>query len=743
MSGLWARAVRAGAVCLATLGVGAVTSGQVQVGTNVVVALTTNQTLFAPGDLFELGRTLDLVRPSAQAQGDLYVRLEDPAGRVMYLGGDPDRFVESAAAGGGTVFSAASPAFRSSPWPLDTVRGLSGRLSIRRTILAGLVPEGLGPGTYTFEATLLRPGGDPRDPSAVITTSVPINVSVGAPTRVGHAAIRVTSKVVGVASNPRTNTVAVARNPGILSLLNLATERVVFSTALLDPGDVTLSQGLDWAGSQAAVAVNSRTNVAVVTNAQPIYAGLPSFLPSVWLVDLSSGSVIERLALDPSPAIADPTRFSPGRCYFAFTAFNRTLSVRPLAINSRTNTAVVSSVTRVQPERTTLYVIDLARGTITARLAVEPRINSIAIDEIRNRLVGIRREDLYVLDLADLSSRVVPFPAGLERFCGASRTLAILPDTGEVVVTGATLQADNSTLGAVTAIDVDRGRAPAPIEVPRDLLRTVGAQDPVLVTDTRKVVVNATAAGLSLLALVDLDQRRVDESAVFKTSISLPTAALSPKGDALLLAGDADNLLILRPGGTPTDRPVGGLRVRVRDAGTDAALAGATVVVEGVGLAVVTSQTFPADFAAVPPGPQSVTVSASGFDPQTVSVTIEPGGTREVTVSLRPGGAFAPLRGRVLVESGPGASALAFAPSQGGIWHQALAGQPGVAIRIPGTDLLVLSGPDGTFRIERAPVGTFLVNAAAPGLLGTQEIVPIRRETDNQLVLTLLRTLGG
>ena len=97
---------RARWLCIAALsvllfGLAAVTSGQVQAGTNVVVALTTNQTLYAPGEPFELGRTLDLVRPSAQAQGDLFVRMQDPGGRVICLGSD--LFEQPVVHGTGTI----------------------------------------------------------------------------------------------------------------------------------------------------------------------------------------------------------------------------------------------------------------------------------------------------------------------------------------------------------------------------------------------------------------------------------------------------------------------------------------------------------------------------------------------------------------------------------------------------------------------------------------------------------------
>ena len=706
----------------------------VDTGTSLVVSLTTNQTRYAARDRFELSRILNVVRAGARAQGDLYVRMQDPAGQFFYLGGD--QFTDSTFAGAGTVRSATRPTFRSPPWPLDMVPGLNGSYFVRRTVLAGTLPAGISPGTYSFDATFVRPGGDPRDPSAVITTSLPISVSIGRPSRVGHSAIRVSSRVNGLAVNPGRNTVALARNPGILSLVNLGTERVVFSTPVLDPAEATLGQGLDWGGSFGVVAVNPQTNVAVVTNAQPVYGGLSSFTPFVALVNLSSGRVSARLALDPSPAIADPTDVRQG-CLSFFTIDNRVLAVRPLAINSRTNTAVVASVTRSQPERSLLYFIDLASATITGRFFVEPRLNSIAIDEARNRLIGLTNVSLLVLNLGDLSFRFVPFPGGCDRLYGGSRTLAILPDTGEVLLTGATRQADNSFKGTLTVIDVDQGRGTTPVELPG----SVSAQDPVLVADGREVLVIGLASGLSRLALVNLDQRRVD--GLFETSIGVPTTAIAPAGDAVLLGGDFENLLVLRPGGAAPARPAGGLRVSVKNAATGAALDGATVVVNDVGLAGLTNEGGPVDLAAVPPGPQSVVVSAAGFTSQTVSVVIEDGMTQEVTVRLQPGGAVVPLRGRVLVESVAAPATLSAAPARSALSRQALVGQPGVTIRIPGTTLQVVSGPDGTFRIEQAPVGTFIVDASATDFQGTQEIVPIRRDADNQLILTLLRTLGG
>ena len=709
------------------------------VGTNVLVTLTTNQTRYVPGDRFELGRTLNVVRGTAQAQGDLYVRVQDPAGQLLYFGGS--QFNQTSYAGGGSIRSATGRAFRSDPWPLDLVLGLSGPFFVRDTILAGTIPFGLLPGTYTFDATFVRPGGDPRDPSAVITTSIPIGVSVGTPSRVANSAIRVTSSIVGMAVNPRTNTVAVARDPGILSLVNLTTERPVFSTPVLDPEDAVLARGLNWGGSLGAVAVDPVTNIAVVTNAQPVYAPGGSFTPYVWLVDLSTGRLFRRFELDPSPAITDPTSGEP---LSFLTLNNRILVVRPAAINSRTSTVVVSSVAQANPEQTRLRFIDLSTATLDDRYVfVGPRINSIAIDEVRNRLIGIRSPrspndgQLFILDLRDRSPRFMGFPANLASFKGASRTLAILPDTGEVVVTGAVQKPDGSFVGAVTAIDVDRGRATTPVEVPN----TPSVQDPVLLPNTRLVLVNGLAAGLSRLALVDLDRGRADE--VFQTSISFPTATLSPASDALLLGGDAENLYVLRPGGTPPPRPVGGLRVRVLNGANGAAIDGATVVVDGVGLAGLTALGGPLDFPAVPPGSQTVIVSAAGFTPLTLPVAIDSGRSQEITASLQPGGAQALFRGRVLVEAGTTQATMRVAPDRTAISRQALIGQPGVTIRIPGTNLQVTSGPDGTFRIEQAPVGTFLVNTSAQGFQETQEIVTIRNEADNRLILTLLRTLGG
>jgi hypothetical protein len=710
-----------------------------EIGTNLLVTLTANQTSYAPGERFELGRTLNVVRATARAQGGLYVRVQDPAGRVAYLGGDPAQFRESVFPGKGTVRSPDTPAFRSDPWPLDIVPDLQGTFFVRRTVLATTVPDGLPAGTYTFDATFVRPGGDPRDPSAVITTSIPISVNVATPSRVGHSAIRVTSGIVGIAPNPRTNMAAVARDPGILSLVNLATERVVFSTPLLDPGEAALGQGLTWGGSLGAVAVNPVTNIAVVTNAQPVFAGVSSFTPFVALLDLSTGRVTAHLALDPSPAIADPRRRG---CLSWLVLNDRVLAVRPVVINSRTNTAVVASITQAQPERTTLYFVDLARAAITQRFFVEPRINSIAIDEARNRLIGIRSPDLpgfaefFVLDLADLTFRFVPFPGGLERFCGASRTLAILPDTGEVLVTGDRRQPDNTFVGAVTAIDVDRGRAAAPAEV----AGTTSAQDPVLLPGSRRVLVNGLAPGLSRLALVNVDQRRLE--GLFETSISAPIATLAPAADTFLLGGDLENLYVLRSGAAASERPVGGLRVQVRNAASGAALHEASVVVDGVGFAALTNRGS-VIFPAVPPGPQAVVVSAAGFDSQAARAVIEVGRTEEVSVALQPGGAVAPLRGRVLVEGGAGVGPLRLAPATVAPSRQALVGQPGVTIRIPGTILQVVSGSGGSFRIEQAPVGTFLVDATAQGFQDAREIVAIRRDADNQLLLTLLRTLGG
>lgn len=222
-----------------------------------------------------------------------------------------------------------------------------------------------------------------------------------------------------------------------------------------------------------------------------------------------------------------------------------------------------------------------------------------------------------------------------------------------------------------------------------------------------------------------------------------------------------------RIGAPPATGEVSGLDVTL---GAGSRVAGAVTVPGGavptIGFQILATETrtnrrFGLDgaecgatvFPAVPVGTRMVIASAQGFAPARQAVPGVDGQRGRVTLGLSPSGETAAVRGLVVEALAPGvvgpvvvrsgASVLDGDPERGNFSRQALVSVPGVTSRIPGTNLQVVSGPDGTFRIEQAPIGTCIVNSSAQGLQDPQAIVPIRRDADNQLVLTLLRTLGG
>jgi hypothetical protein len=73
----------------------------------------------------------------------------------------------------------------------------------------------------------------------------------------------------------------------------------------------------------------------------------------------------------------------------------------------------------------------------------------------------------------------------------------------------------------------------------------------------------------------------------------------------------------------------------VTNVGTVAPLSGATV--GGTGFSTTTDSNGNFTLAGVPPGPQTLTISRSGFSPATTDVTVEPGKTLSAgTIALLP-----------------------------------------------------------------------------------------------------------
>lgn len=719
----------------------------VTVASASVLELNLNQSLSGPGDPFVLTFR-------ASASGDPQTPLGLPTRGDIYLPIElPDRSL---------VYYTEEGQFAPTPLPLVRDFEVTPRLGRQVDILSGLLPPSLPRGTYTFRAIQVRTATNPLDPNSRVTSSLPIDLNFVTPSRLGNTAISIFSQADDVAVDPGTGTAAVTRMPGIVSQVSLLTNRLVQSIPVVEP---ERPEDRPWGGGSGHVALHPGRNLAVVTNAA-IVVGAAPYRPFVRIIDLATGR--SRAHLELGVTVSPDPSFGPAGIL---------LPADPIAINPRTDVAVVSTLSSQSPLRTTFSIVDLATPRLASTFTLDGLFHSIGINPETNQLVaggkvpflpgqapptftGIGRTQvgeptLDAVVIVDLASRAVTrqfllfaaFPFGTS-FTLSSRGVILSP-RGEAILAG-NGGFGASQVAAVATLDLATGRASELIPLRGALTATNVAFNP----RSNQAVVVGAGPGVFRTFLVDLTTRRVTGS--FDNTFDPLKVALNPADNGIIVTGASDSLFVLHPEALPVPPSFGSITLRVVNAATGTPVAGATVVVEATGIAALTAPDGTLPLPSVPPGQRVLTVSALGFAPAEELATVQVDQVTTATVALRPEGAFAPVQGRVveIVRASPtapggfpGRAALAaagVAKAQGPPgFGQGIQPIQGASISIPGTDIRVTAGPDGTFVIQGAPVGRFVLVAAAGGFRDSREIFRIERDLQNRVLLTLVRTLGG
>ena len=118
---------------------------------SVVATLNVNQTVFRPGDVLTLTMTTQPGLCASVGVADFYLAVLVPGGSAYMFDG--------------TNWVLVFDGVQLFPGALKLFRGNATTTNTSETIVSGVVPGSISPGTYTFVTVLVRVGGDPLDTS--------------------------------------------------------------------------------------------------------------------------------------------------------------------------------------------------------------------------------------------------------------------------------------------------------------------------------------------------------------------------------------------------------------------------------------------------------------------------------------------------------------------------------------------------------------------------------------------------
>ncbi len=577
-------------VCATLLACLAIGLGMPAIGRASRIGIRTNQIIYQPGDSVDLtlllGPTLMPTPLPALNRGDLYVQVTLPDGSILFL----DQNAQF------------TPAAR--PFRPDLFVATPSQTEIFSFPIAPVLPQG----TYTLLAFQVRTGSDPTNSANIISTGFPVGVAFIAPTSpVGRSVvIPLTSSISRVAVNPQTSagsTAILTRSPSSVSLVNLVTNKVVVSIATSRLLDLDRDIGL-----------NPATNVAVVP-----FRSTP---PSVGIIDLST-TQITTVNLPPLPNPANPGEF---------------VRISSIGIDVSRNRAVVGLFSNTASGRLESYsIINLAASTIISSVTINAStpIDSFVLGPTGTTLFGFGGVNAQTLVERNVATGDLIRSFSFGGFVLGK--IALLPAQNKLVIGTIPLVAPSVFRGiGLTTLDLGTGTITSPI-----VLSGTGIFG--------DLVINPINNRAILLGCPDPPNCLASQ--VF--TVNLATFAFSSRtipGTALVVALDISRGALVLPVDTfldvdqnvavPVLARTGRLSVTVRALETGTPIAGATVAIQGTGLAQVTTPgvfTFNipggASFPEVPAGPQTVSVSAFGFSLATMAVTIQAGQTSQITIS--------------------------------------------------------------------------------------------------------------
>jgi hypothetical protein len=543
----------------------------------------------------------------------------------------------------------------------------------------------------------------------------------------------------GMAVDPGTDAAVAIRADGSVVAVHLRTGQTLASVPALEPLGTRPGAPPSPEFFRAQVGIVPDASLAAVTDSITPFLGTPARRGTLAVVDLAARRLAGRVDLGTSAPVGIPAGSA---------------AVDPrgrrLAVHAATRQAAVAVLTKRAPLQTTITVVALdTLATRTIRL--DGWYRSLDFDASGRRLIAgalvpmpaapfefapvldgiIVTEAMAEVDIASGAvARTLPLFEALPltvRF--VLEEVAVVPGTTRLVLTGQENRPNGSALIATLDLATGRGSAPAAL--------TGGQFADRLVLDpprNRAAVLTVAIGGPPMIFVVDLESLRVLR-AFEDPTVGAVGLAVDPSDGTLVRSGDPRRLFLLRPLEQPVPRPTGRLTVEVLAGGTP--VPGATIVLERAGVVALTFPDGRVSLGAVPVGPQPVTVSAPGFEPATLTATIVEGRETSQGVSLLPSTGTGEVQGQVLALAGGGSPLLR---AQAG--SRTLEPVPGALVSIPGTGLQVVTARDGTFRLAGVPLGTYLLGAAAPGLVTLPELVRVARDAVAQLTLILARTLG-
>jgi hypothetical protein len=659
--------------------------------------------------------------------GDVYLEVRPPSGGRLYL--TPEG-----------VAPEPRPLVRSQRFPNPREAGLFRLPAIQATL-----PEGVPPGIYTVRAFVVRTGTDPGNPDELVMESVPLPIAIGPGAPPPLRMLAVGSYPTGIRPAPDGSNLLVIRGPGILTVLNPQTERRVASIPL---GDLQALIDLGRRNPEAAnrlqrqLFVDTRRNLAIVTSAGTTFNQDPA--PAlVKVIDLAGQRLIGDGEIPSSPSFRLP---AAPPSYFGFNPPGRRAALDPL-----TGRLVVATPADPSRLRTRFLIVTLDPIGVRDSFELDGLFTSLVIDR-RGRLIAGQgalpifpnppRPEVVIVDLASRQVlRRLPAP-----FNDLSPMELVPGPSGDRILIGGRLNGacgvDYTPLGGVALLDPETGGFTRPVRLPG-----LGGVHTLAVSPsgTRALAVGFFGGSRTRSALVDLEANRA--LAIVDNPVGAAEAGIGADETIFLTGDTSGSILAAQVTALPAAPRSAPLEVIATDARSGAPLPGATLVVEGTGLAQVAFVTGSAVFPAVPLGRRIVIASAQGFAPAREAVSVVEGQRGRVTLALSPSAETATVRGVAVEALAPGAvgPVIARVEAVGPVKSQASAGvRPvaGATIAIPGTTITVSTAADGSFLIDGAPIGTFLLAARAAGFREAQEIATLERAAQNFFVLTLLRTLG-